>query len=126
MPFWFGLALMGAHTQAGLLTIDQAVAIALQNGYAVLISKTRVDRQAAVVSEVSGQLGPRVNLGAVYTRFDKEGTSNFGGETVVTSPIDTKSFSANLSLPIDINGSLHRQVSAAKHSFNATKENFAA
>jgi outer membrane protein len=126
MPFWFGFALFGVHAQAGPLTLDQAVQVALQNGYAVLISQTRVNRQAAVVSELSGQLGPKINLGATYTRFDKEGTSNFGGETVVTSPIDTKSFSANLSLPIDINGSLHRQVSAARHSFNATKENFAA
>src|SRR4051812_21291873 len=111
MPFWFGIAIFGAaQTQTGPLTVDDAVRIALQNGYSVLISQTRVNRQQAVVSENKGQLGPKGTLGANYTRFDREGTSTFGSQTIVTSPIDTKSFSAALTLPIDISGSLHHQV----------------
>lgn len=127
MPVWIGFALFGiSKIQTGPLTVDEAVQIALRNGYSVLIAETRVNRQRAVVSEAQGQLGPRVNLGGTYTRFDREGTANFGGQQVVTSPIDTKSFSIGGSLPIDISGSLHHQLGAARANLRATQFNFAA
>lgn len=127
MPIWFGLAIFGlAQAQTGPLTVDQAVQIAVQNGYSVLIAQTRVNRQGAVVSEVAGQLGPKVNLGAAYTRYDREGTSTFGTQTIVTSPIDSKSASVSASIPIDINGALHHQLGAAKSNYRASIENLAA
>lgn len=126
MPVWVGFALYGlAKVQTGPLTLDEAVNIALQNGYTVLISQTRINRQQAVVSEAAGQLGPKVNFNATYTRFDRQGTANFGGQEVVTSPIDTKSFSIGGSLPLDINGALHHQLGAAKANLRATEFNFA-
>lgn len=127
MPIWFGLAIFGVtQAQTGPLTIDQAVQVALQNGYSVLIAQTRVNRQGAVVSETAGQLGPKVNLGATYTRYDREGTSTSGSQTIVTSPIDTKSASVSASIPIDINGGLHHQLGAAKSNYRASLENLAA
>src|ERR1043165_5897173 len=111
MPLWFGIALFGAaKIQSGPMTVDDAVKAALQNGYSVLISQTRVTRQQGAVAEQRGLLGPKAQLGAVYTRFDREGKATFGDQTVVTSPLDTKSGSASISLPIDISGSLHHQV----------------
>ncbi|HWA83783.1 MAG TPA: TolC family protein [Fimbriimonadaceae bacterium] len=127
MPIWFGLAIFGvAQAQTGPLSVDQAVQIALQNGYSVLIAQTRVARQGAAVNEAAGHLGPQINLGGSYTRFDREGTADFGGQTVVTSPIDTKSASVSASVPIDINGSLHHQLGAAKSNYRASVENLAA
>src|ERR1044072_7492534 len=127
MPIWLGFAFFGmAKVQTGPLTLDEAVNVALQNGYSVLISQTRVARQRAVVSEAQGQLGPKINISGTYTRFDREGTANFGGQPVVTSPIDTKSFTLGGSLPIDINGSLHHQRGAAKANLKATEFNLAA
>ena len=122
MPIWYGFALFGAaHVQSGPLTVDQAVQIALQNGYSVLIAQTRVDRQQGVVSEAKGRLGPQATIGGAYTRFDRQGTSTFGSQTIVTSPIDSKSASASASIPIDINGNLHHQVGAAKANLLASK-----
>jgi outer membrane protein len=127
MPIWYGFALFGAaHVQSGPLTVDQAVQIALQNGYSVLIAQTRVDRQQGVVSEAKGRLGPQATIGGAYTRFDRQGTSTFGSQTIVTSPIDSKSASASASIPIDINGNLHHQVGAAKANLLASKEDFVA
>ena len=39
-----------------------------QLGYSVLIAETRVNRQQAVVAEQNGQLGPKGNVGATFTR----------------------------------------------------------
>src|SRR5579862_5700484 len=122
MPIWFGLAIFGAaQNPTGPMTIDQAVQIALQNGYAVLIAQTRVDRQQGVVAENQAHLGPQGNVTGTYTRFDRQGTASFGGQTFVTSPIDTKSFSVAGSIPIDINGNLRHQVNAARANFLASK-----
>lgn len=127
MPIWFGLALFGAaKVQTGPMTIDQAVQVALQNGYSVLISQTRIVRQEGVVSENQGQLGPKANLGAVYTRFDRQGTSTFGSQTIVTSPIDTKSASVAVTMPLDINGGLHHQLGAARAGLRANQNNLEA
>lgn len=125
MPIWLGLSLFAAAApQTGPMTMDDAVRAALQNGYSVLIAQTRVARQQAAIGEAAGQLGPRANVGANYTRYDRQGTASVGGQSVVTSPIDTKSFSLGGSIPIDISGTLHHQVGAAKANFRATQENF--
>ncbi|MFI5387107.1 MAG: TolC family protein [Fimbriimonadales bacterium] len=100
--------------------------IATQNGYAVLIAQTRVSRQQSVVSEVGGGLGPKGNIGATYTRFDHEGTATFNNQTIVTSPLDTKSATGTVTIPIDINGNLHHQLGAAKSSLLATRDSLAA
>jgi outer membrane protein TolC len=127
MPFWFGMTCLGgAGVQSGPLTIDQAVQVAVRNGYSVLISQTRVTRQQGVVAENQGNLGPKVNVGGTFTRFDREGTATFGNQTIVTSPIDTKGASLAVSLPIDINGALHHQVGAAKANLKAAEQNYVA
>jgi len=63
-----------------------------------------------------------VTLSGTYTRFDKEGTASFGGNTIVTSPIDTKQATASLQLPIDISGNVGRIVRASKANLVASEE----
>ncbi len=127
MPVWLPIAIFGmAQTPAGPLTIDQAVQIAVRNGYSVLIAQTRVARQQGVVSENAGRLGPQASVGATYTRFDREGVAHFNNQSIVTSPIQTASGTATASIPIDINGNLHHLLGAAKSNLKATQQNFAA
>lgn len=127
MAFWFGLMVFGAaQTSSGPLTVDESVKIALSHGFSVLIAQTRVDSSRAQLAEARGMLGPKATLGANYTRFDRQGTSDFNGQQVVTSPIDTKGISATVTLPIDIDGSLRSRANAAKASMKASQQNFVA
>lgn len=125
MPIWFGFALFSA-AQSGPLSVDEAVQLALRNGFSVLISETRVRRSKAAVGEAAGALGPRGTLGATYTRFAAEGKATFNGNTIITSPIDSKTITGSVTMPIDISGALHHQLGAAKSNHRASLENFAA
>jgi len=127
MPLWLGLAFFGAaKMQSGPMTIDEAVQVALQHGFTVLIAETRVERQKGVVSEMVSHLGPQANVSGSYLRYDREGTVTFGGQTIVTSPLETRSMAATASVPIDVNGNLHHLLGAAKSGLKANEENFAA
>ncbi|AIE86553.1 TolC family protein [Fimbriimonas ginsengisoli] len=122
-----GVALMQLQTPAqapsGPLTIDQAVAIAQQNAFAVRIQASNVEKSRQRVEETKGNMGPKVGLSATYTRFDQSQTAALGGGgSIVVSPLDQKVGGLAFSLPIDISGNLARTVQAADQSYRAAQQ----
>jgi len=116
------MAAMMAAQGGDVLTLDQAVDIATKNAFSIRLQQSTVEKNRQKVKENEGGLGPKVTLSGTYTRFDKEGTASFGGNTIVTSPIDTKQATASLQLPIDISGNVGRIVRASKANLVASEE----
>lgn len=114
-----------------LMTLDQALDIAHTNAFDLKTSESQVRQAQDRVNEARGLLGPKVVLGANYTRFDKAITATTsggggGGGTTVIQPIDQKQASAQLTMPIDITGTLGKGVAGARAALNASKANLAA
>jgi outer membrane protein TolC len=112
-----------ATTQDGPLTMDQAIAIAERNAFAIAIQQTQVERNRQQVAQAQANLGPRVAGTATYSRNDRAVTQSFGPGTppVVVQPIDSKSLGASVSLPIDISGNLQRLVRASRSNERAAR-----
>lgn len=122
-PF-FAVASLFASQTAGqvALTLDEALQLADKNAFAIRLQQAVVERQHQAYLQSRGTLGPTVNLQGVYTRFQSSSTVNFGGQSVVVSPLQTATASANLSLPIDITGNTRRLIRASKATMLAQKE----
>jgi outer membrane protein TolC len=115
-------ALQAPSGQSGPLTLDEALRIAEQNAFAIKLQEAIVEQNRQRVAEARGNMGPRVTLSGTYTRWSEQGTSNFGGQTVVTQPIDNKSVNVIATMPIDIAGNLRRQVNAARENEQASRD----
>ncbi|MEZ0326777.1 MAG: TolC family protein [Fimbriimonas sp.] len=100
--------------QTGPLTLDEALKIAEQNAFAIKIQQSIIEQNRQRIAEARANMGPKVTISGTYTRFEKAGTSTFGGQSIVTQPIDSKQVSATASIPIDIAGNLGRLVQAAR------------
>jgi outer membrane protein len=123
LTLFLNLAAMFAAVQGSQpLTMDEAVQIAEKNAFSVRLQQSVIEKNRQKVNESQGQLGPRVVLSGTYTRFDKETTTSFGNQTIVTQPIDTKQAQASLQLPIDISGNIGKIVRASKANLLASKE----
>jgi outer membrane protein TolC len=114
-------ALQGTAPQAGPLTLEEALRIAEQNAFSIKLQQSIVEQNRQRIAEARANMGPKVTISGSYTRFDKEGTSNFGGQSIVTQPIDSKQVTANVSLPLDIAGNLNRLVRAAREREEASR-----
>lgn len=112
----------------GPLTMDQAVAIAERNAFTVRIQASNVEKSRQKVTETRGGMGPKVNLTAVYTRFDEATTAQLDPNSapIIVSPIDSKVGTLSLSVPLDISGNLSRNVRASEANYRATQENLRA
>lgn len=117
-------ALQTPPVQTGPLTIDQAAALAERNAFAVRLQASTVEKNRQRVAEARGNMGPKVGLTGVYTRYDEATTASFGAGTppVVISPIDSKIATLSLTLPLDITGNLGRQVRAAEANYRASRQ----
>jgi outer membrane protein len=108
-------------TQNGPLTLEQAVSIAENNAFAVRLQKSMVEKSRQKVNQARSNLGPQISLGANYTRFDQEISVAFGaGQSVIIQPIDTKTLTGTLTLPIDISGNQTRLLHADEASKRAS------
>lgn len=114
----------GGSQQATPLTLDQAVQIAVNNSFTVRTATSNVEIFRQRVNQSRGQLGPKVSIGATYTRFEEEQVAQFGAGSppVVTQPIDTKVANASVTLPIDISGNLTRNVRASQANLRASQQ----
>src|SRR5579862_8815251 len=121
-PFLALASLFTAHVGAETLSLDDALRLADQNAFAILLQQAAVERQRQVVKQTAGTLGPTVTAGSVYTRNATESTVNFNGQSVVVSPLETGVATATVSLPIDISGNTHRLVRASKANLLAQRE----
>lgn len=108
------------------ITLDQAIEYAERNAFAIQIQKTRVEKEHQEALSKEAQMGPALNLGATYTRFDQPTTAAFGGSTFTIVPLQQPIATAGISLPIDITGNMHRIVRATKANQYAQRETLAA
>ena len=115
-------SLFAVHAGADTLTLDGALQLADQNAFAILIQQAAVEKQRQAVAQVSGQLGPTVSVGGVYTRNDSQATAKFNNQSIVVSPLQTAVANASLQLPIDISGTTHRLIRASKANLLAQRE----
>jgi len=126
--FAVGAALMAAQTPApitqGPLTVEEAIAIAERNAFAVRLQQSNIERNRQRVAEARAGLGPTVGAGVNYTRFPEAITANIGGPgtpPVVVQPIDNTTGTVTLNLPIDIAGNRGRLVRANRASLRASQ-----
>lgn len=123
MSVLFAIAsLLGGHAGADTLTLDDALQLADQSAFAILIQQAAVEKQRQVVKQTSGTLGPVVTAGGVYTRNGTQVEVNFNGQNVIISPLQTLVTTANVTLPIDITGNTHRLIKASKANLLAQRE----
>ncbi len=102
--------LAAAHvvaTAAPILPVDEAVRIAEDNSYSIKIRESARRQALDNLQLTRGGLGPRVILGANYTRFDRPSPGPFAG------PIDQKSLSLTVGFSVDIGGYIGLAVKAA-------------
>lgn len=126
MSILFSLAILAWQgAQGPVLSLDDAVAIAMNNAFSVQTANSRFEQTRQQVNEAKASLGPKVSLGGTYTRFDRSVTAVLapGADPVTEVPIDQKQSSATLTWPIDISGNISRGVRAARATLAASKEN---
>lgn len=116
-------ALAALHGGQGKpLTIDEAAEIAASNAFSVRIAASNVAKNRQKVNEASAGLGPKFSVGANYNRFERATISDFGNGPVIVNPIDTKTLTAQLTMPIDLSGSIGLAIRAAEATIGASKE----
>jgi len=121
----FSLVFAVQASQGPVLSLDDAVAIAMNNAFSVQTAKSKYEQTRQQVNEAKAGLGPKVSLGATYTRFDRSIVAVLAPNTpaVTELPIGQKASSATLTWPIDISGNVSRGVRAAKATLSASNEN---
>ena len=113
-------SLVGPQDQ---LTLEEAIRIAENNSFAIQIAESNVIKTRERINEAASAAGLKLNAAGTYTRFDRATTENFGGSTVVVSPIDQKQAQLTLTFPIDIFGTIRKAVAAARAAEKAQVEN---
>jgi outer membrane protein TolC len=111
---WFAGLFALATGQGPVLTIDEAVRIASENGFGVRIARSGVDKSRELVRQARGGFGPRVTLDGAYTRFDRGPQFGAGPEGPILGAIDSKQVQLALNVPIDVTGLNRRSVEAAQ------------
>src|SRR5579871_4176491 len=122
MSILFSLAIAAAQAQGPVLTPDEAVAIAMNNAFSVRTAASVVEQTKQQVANAASNVYPHVSLGANYTRYDKEIAEQ--GITVI--PLNDRTTSATVTMPIDIMGNLTRAIRAARAAVGASVENLEA
>jgi outer membrane protein TolC len=112
---------LGQSGPNGVLTVEEAIAIAEKNAFSIAIQRANIEKSRQRVNEGAASLGPKINSSVGYTRYDDVQSSTFGGQTFVTQPVDNKTLSASVSLPIDISGNLNRLVRAYQANEKAAR-----
>lgn len=115
-----------SFNQPASLTMDQAVKIAQNNAFSVLLQQSAVEKQRQAIGQANAALGPTVKLNGTYTKFDQSTSVNFGGNRVTVSPGESKVLQAILNFPIDITGNAHRLLRASEDGFASQQESLKA
>lgn len=89
---------------ADTLTIDQAIAIAAKNSFAIKNADATVRSNEQKVREAKGALGPKIATNYNYLRYGQPQRGNLGGQEITFVPIDTNTWSTQLTMPLDIVG----------------------
>ena len=108
------LALSMVSPNSDTLTIDQAVLLALQNSFAVKNAQETVNSNQQKVREAGGSIGPKVTTNYQYLRYGRGSSGMIGTETITFTPLDTNTWSTQLTMPLDIAGVWKSNLKAAK------------
>ncbi len=115
------IALSLATPSQDPLTVNEAIMIALQNSYTVKNAKETVAINEEKVKEARGSFGPKVTTNFQYLRYGHASTANIGGQTITFTPLDTSTWSNQLTMPIDIIGVWRSNLKAAEAGVEATR-----
>ena len=117
----FSLAMSMFQGNQSVLTVDQAVLIALQNSYTVKSAQETVNSNEEKVREAKGQNGPKLTTSYQYLRYGHGTTINIGGQPITITPLDTNTWVNSLTMPIDISGTNGANIKAAKAGVEASR-----
>jgi outer membrane protein TolC len=115
------MVLSALFVPADTLTIDQAIAIAAQNSFAIKNADATVRSNEQKVREAKGALGPRIATNYNYVRFGQPQRGNLGGQEITFVPIDTNTWTSQLTMPIDIVGFWSKNKKGAEAGVEASR-----
>jgi outer membrane protein TolC len=96
------------------LTIDDAVGIALAANRDYATSVAALQRARGMKNVVKASLVPQAGLGANITEYDQNTVINFVGQSILQINQFNPVYTAQVTLPIDLLGSIHAAVSQAQ------------
>ena len=105
--------------QDNVLTLNEAIDRAVQNGYSIRIATLGNEKARAQVRQAVAQVGFQLNASGSYTRFASPtaGPTEFGG-----GRFSSQSLQAVLSFPVDLSGSNNLLVKGARANLDATAQ----
>lgn len=115
------IALSMMQGNQGVLTVDQAVVIALQNSYAIKNAQETVEGNEQKVREAKGGLGPKISTNYQYIRYGHAQTGNIGGTPITFVPLDSNTWTNQLTMPIDIAGAAKSNLKSARAGVEASR-----
>jgi outer membrane protein len=107
------LALCAWAQEGKPLTLQEAVALALQNNRAVQISARGVDKTRNALREARSNANFTLQGNATYTRFDRIAEARFGPQPVRLGNIENRTARLTLTQVVDISGIVRTAVRAA-------------
>jgi outer membrane protein TolC len=118
-----GVVSTASASQDAPMTIDEAIAIAERNAFAVRIQNAALEKDRQAVALALSALGPTAGFTTTLTQYGQEVDASFGPGTspVVVSPFRSGSEAFAINLPIDIAGNLNRLVAANKKTYEAAR-----
>lgn len=116
---FLGLSIFGAFQVPETLTLDEALKIASQNSFTIRLAERDMFLAEQNYRQVTGQLGPQINLGGNYSYSDSSNSSDPGSK-------EFKQFQTTVTKIIDITGIAKHGVTASKLLRDAAKQTFLA
>ena len=97
-----------------VLSMDNAVAIALSTNRDYASAVANLDRARGVKNEIKSGLNPQAGLGATIQEYDQDTTINFVGQSILQINQFNPVYAAQVTLPLDLLGSIHSAISQAQ------------
>jgi outer membrane protein TolC len=107
--------------ESDVLTLEQAMEIGLRNAFLIRTAEARLRETEAAKREAQSALGLRGNVQGRYSFLDREQRVQFGEQTVVIQARSGGSAQIDLTLPLDINGNIRRNIRAVGFAVRASE-----
>ncbi len=118
-PF-FAIILHVSHKEGNKLTLEEALGIAESNAFSIRAADSKVRRADQTANLAASALGPNLGVNAGYSKIHAEySPSNF---QIAPSDYDSKSIGVTISQVIDIAGTTHKSIAAARDLAKAQRE----
>lgn len=103
-----------AMAQTKPMSLDQSIAIAIQNSKSLKIAADAVKKAGGQVEQAYTNYIPKLNGVLTYTRYNESISARIGQQSIVLTPDSQKEISAVATLPVDISGEIHTAVTQSK------------